>query len=320
MENSPEALLLHLVVHFAGCRLAFVLPEPGNGELEALIQRADVKMLLFDLVLEERPHRVAGRIDIPLREAAHGRYIATLLYTGGMTGLPKLGVHRSGYYGRYVHASSAFADSVSADLALLICTLAAHTSGYSAFLMGGLSGHTIVLLRTSDAGTALSVMYSGRVTRMMVMTPMLCELLDHPDCLPSRFPALTTLHYTGAAASPARLRRGIEVELRDDDGEPVPVGQLGELYVRRRTVMEGYWNDPERNAEVRDIIVTGGTADNVYFRLLDDFLTAQPAIYERSCHQCNCRNAFERDFTLTTWLLAPRSRLWKRTSATYAGS
>jgi fatty-acyl-CoA synthase len=70
-------------------------------------------------------------------------------------------------------------------------------------------------------------------------------------------------------------------------------------------VMEGYWNDPERTAGVldgrgwfrsgdiarqdedgylyivgrtRDIIVTGRTADNVYSRLLDDFLTAQPAV------------------------------------------
>ena len=181
---------------------------------------------------------------------------------------------------------------------------------------------------------------------------MLYELLDHPDCLPGRFPALTTLHYTGAAASPARLRQaierfgpvmdqmygasenglvaqltpqdhdldrpesltscgrpvsGVEVELRDEEGKPVPVGQLGELYMRSRSVMEGYWNDPERTAEVlddegwfrsgdiarqdddgylylvdraRDIIVTGNTADNVYSRLLDDFLIAHPAIKE----------------------------------------
>ncbi|MFE1980179.1 AMP-binding enzyme [Streptomyces mirabilis] len=69
--------------------------------------------------------------------------------------------------------------------------------------------------------------------------------------------------------------------------------------------MDGYGNDPERTAEVldddgwfrsgdiaredengylylvdraRDIIVSGGTAGNVYSRLLDDFLIAHPAI------------------------------------------
>ncbi|MFI8931540.1 AMP-binding protein [Streptomyces sp. NPDC053474] len=375
VENSPEALLLQLAVHFAGGRLVFVPPEPGNRELQALVRRADVKVLLFDPVFEDRTRQIVGQAAIPhlfsigassvgadfltaasgraplsLNEAADGRHLATLLYTGGTTGLPKLVVHRSGYYDGYLRTSHACADGAPADPAMLIGTLVTHTSGHAAFLTGVLSGHTIVLLRTFDAGTALSVMDSEHVTRMMVVTPMLYELLDHPDCLPGRFPALTTLLYGGAAASPARLRQamerfgpvlhqiyaasesglvteltpaehdvqrpesltscgrpapGVEVELRDTDGKPVPVGRIGELYVRSPTVMEGYWNDPERTAEVlddegwfrsgdiarqdesgylylvdraRDIIVTGRTADNVYSRLLDDFLTAHPAV------------------------------------------
>ena len=97
----------------------------------------------------------------------------------------------------------------------------------------------------------------------------------------------------------------IEIELRDEDGKPVPVGQVGEVYVRSPTVMDGYWNDAKRTAEVldadgwfrsgdlarqdedgylylvdrvRDIIVTGQTADNVYSRLLDDFLISLPDV------------------------------------------
>ncbi|MEU0948547.1 AMP-binding protein [Streptomyces canus] len=373
--NSPEAVLLQIAVHFTGCRLVFVPPEPGNSELEALIQRADVKMLLFDPVFEERTRRIVGRTGIPhvlsigasslaadflatasdivglsLDEAAEGRHIATLLYTGGTTGQPKLVVHRSGYYDSYVEASYAFADEVPTERKLLICTLVTHTSGHAAFVIGVLSDHIIVLLRVFDAGTALLVMDKERVTSLMVVTPMLYELLDHPDCPASGFPALATLRYTGAAASPARLRQaierfgpvlhqiygatedglvtlllpqehdllrpesltscgrpgpGVEVELRDDYGKPVAVGQLGEVHVRSRAVMEGYWNDPERTAEVlsdegwfrsgdiarqdengylylvdrvKDIIVTGSTADNVYSRLLDDFLTAQSDI------------------------------------------
>ncbi|MFF0969967.1 AMP-binding protein [Streptomyces sp. NPDC003703] len=377
VENSPEALLLQLAVHFTGCRLVFVPPEPGNGELEALVRRADVKMLLFDPVFAQRTRQIAGRVGIPHLlgvgpsstaedflasasgrtglspdEAADGGSVATLLYTGGTTGLPKLVVHRSGYYDTYVRAASAYADDASDGLVLLVCTLVTHTSGHGTFLVGLLSGHTVVLLRSFDAGTALSMMERERVTRVIVVTPMLYELLDHPDCVPGRFPALTTLHYTGAAASPARLEQaierfgpvldqiygasenalvtqltsqehdpgrpesltscgrpgpGVEVELRDEDGKPVPVGHPGELYVRSDTVMEGYWQDPERTAEVlddegwfrsgdiaradengylylvdraRDIIVTGATADNVYSRLLDDFLAAQPGVRE----------------------------------------
>ncbi|MEW2395468.1 AMP-binding protein [Streptomyces sp. NPDC046862] len=377
VENSPEALLLKLAVHFAGCRLVFVPPEPGDNELEALVRRAEVKVLLFDPVFEERTRRIADRAlvphlfslgtssiaadfldtvpddtDISPRDAAEGRRLATLLYTGGTTGLPKLVTHGSDYYGTVVRSTVAFADTGSADPKMMIGTLMTHSSGHMSSLVGILTGHTVVLLRTFDAGTALSVMETERITRMIVVTPMLYELLDHPDCLPQRFPALKTLHYAGASAAPARLRQaierfgpvlhqvygasengvvtqltpqehdlarpeslagcgrpspGVEVEVRDENGKPVPVGQVGELYVRSPTVMQGYWKDPERTAEVlddhgwfrsgdlvrqdengylyvvdrvRDIIVTGRTADNVYSRLLDDFLTSLPAIKE----------------------------------------
>ncbi|WP_428814620.1 class I adenylate-forming enzyme family protein [Streptomyces albus subsp. chlorinus] len=286
----------------------------------------------------------------PLHAAADGRHLATLLYTGGTTGLPKLVVHRSSFYDDHARiATERYAGEASSG-ALLVCTLLTHSSGHGGFLKGILSGHTVVLLRTFDAGTALSVMDSERITRVILVTPMLYELLGHPDCVPGRFPALTSLTYTGAAASPERLRQamacfgpvlhqiygasedglvtqlgpeehdpqrpesltscgrpapGVEVELRDEEGKPVPVGEPGELYVRSPTVMEGYWNDPERTAEVlddqgwfrsgdiarqdengylylvdrvRDVIVTGTTADNVYSRLLDDFLLAQPGV------------------------------------------
>ncbi|WP_051705917.1 AMP-binding protein [Streptomyces albus] len=376
VENFSEALLLQVAVHFAGCRLVFVPPEPGNSELEALIRRADVKRLLFDPDLEERTRRIVEGTNVPhvlaigasaladdflsaasgvgglsLDEAADGRHLATLLYTGGTTGVPKLVVHRSSFYGDFARVADTYADEASSG-ALLVCTLLTHSSGHGGFLVGILSGHTVVLLRTFDAGEALAAMERERVTRVVLVTPMLYELLDHPDCVPGRFPALTTLTYTGAAASPERLKQalacfgpvlhqiygatedgrvtqldpeehdprrpgtltscgrpapGVEVELRDEEGKPVPVGEPGELYVRSSTVMQGYWNDPERTAEVlddegwfrtgdiarrdengylylvdraRDIIVTGTTADNVYSRLLDDFLAAQPGIKE----------------------------------------
>lgn len=373
--NSPEASLLMLAVHFVGCRLVFVPPEPGNSELAAFVQRAQVKALFFDPGFEERARQITGRVDVPdvfslgrsslatdflsvapdhtdlvPHEAADGRHVATLLYTGGTTGTPRLVTHRSGYYEALTRVSARYRDEVSAGPKMLVCTLTTHTSGHLASLIGILTGATVVLLRTFDAGSALSVMRSEHVTAMMTVTPMLYELLDHPDCPAGGFPSLRTLFCTGAAAAPARLRQaigrfgpvlhqiygasenglvteltpqehdlarpesltscgrprpGAEVELRDADGRPVPAGQVGELYVRSGTVMDGYWNDPERTAEVlgpdgwfrsgdlarqddqgylylvdrmKDIIVTGRTADNVYSRLLDDFLISLPAV------------------------------------------
>ncbi|MDT9697996.1 AMP-binding protein [Streptomyces sp. P17] len=375
VKNSPEAVLLMLAAHFAGCRLVFVPPEPGNSELEAFIQRAQIKALFFDPAFEERAGQITSRVDVPHvfsigrsssatdflaavpdttdlvpHKAADGRHVATLLYTAGTTGTPRLVTHRSGYYEALTRVSGRYGDEVSAEPKWLVCTLTTHTSGHLAFLIGTLTGATVILLRTFDAGTALSVMRSERVTSMMAVTPMLYELLDHPDCPAEGFPSLRTLFYTGVAAAPARLRQalgrfgpvlyqiygasenglvaeltpqehdltrpdslascgrprpGAEVELRDTDGRPVPVGQVGELYVRSGTVMEGYWNDPERTAEVlgadgwfrsgdlarqddqgylylvdrvKDIIVTARTAGNVYSRLLDDFLISLPEV------------------------------------------
>ena len=38
----------------------------------------------------------------------------------------------------------------------------------------------------------------------------------------------------------------------DEDGHIVPVGEKGELCVRGYVVMRGYWDDPEKTAEVID--------------------------------------------------------------------
>lgn len=50
-------------------------------------------------------------------------------------------------------------------------------------------------------------------------------------------------------SSVGRAIPGTEIWLEDDDGRRVPPGEVGELVVRGRHVMRGYWNNPEATRE-----------------------------------------------------------------------
>jgi len=97
---------------------------------------------------------------------------------------------------------------------------------------------------------------------------------------------------------------GVEVEVVDVDGGPLPVGEVGEVAIRGDNVMVGYWNKPEQTAAVlrdgwyrsgdlarmdergfvylvdraKDMIVTGG--ENVYSTEVEEVLYRHPAVLE----------------------------------------
>jgi len=53
--------------------------------------------------------------------------------------------------------------------------------------------------------------------------------------------------HTGTTGFPVP---GTDVEIRGDDGTPLPQGQAGQVYVRGPQVMAGYWRRPEETAKV----------------------------------------------------------------------
>lgn len=106
----------------------------------------------------------------------------------------------------------------------------------------------------------------------------------------------------GLLSSCGRAVAGVRVEPLDDDGAVVPRGEVGELSVRSRVVMSGYWRRPEETAEAlrggwlrsgdmamrdpegflhivdrkKDMIVTGGF--NVFPREVEDVIAADPGV------------------------------------------
>lgn len=100
-----------------------------------------------------------------------------------------------------------------------------------------------------------------------------------------------------------RIGPHLEVKIVDGTGQPVPRGVQGELLVRGYSVMQGYWDMPEKTAEavdtdgwmhtgdlgvmddegyvritgrIKDMVIRGG--ENIYPREIEEFLYSHPAV------------------------------------------
>ncbi|MDO5639666.1 MAG: AMP-binding protein [Neisseria sp.] len=86
-------------------------------------------------------------------------------------------------------------------------------------------------------------------------------------CNPINIPA-----YTGSIGLPVP---STDVELRDENGNPVAQGQPGEMWVKGPQVMQGYWQRPEETAkaiDARGFLETGDIAvmdEKGWFKLVD---------------------------------------------------
>ena len=106
------------------------------------------------------------------------------------------------------------------------------------------------------------------------------------------------------AGSAGRPALSVETLIVDDDGNPVPAGEVGEIVHRSPQAMLGYWNDPAKTAEtfrggwlhtgdlgildedgylyvvdrMKDMIKSGG--ENVASREVEEVIHAHPAVAE----------------------------------------
>ena len=175
-----------------------------------------------------------------------------------------------------------------------------------------------LLLDAFDEGVDLSslthVIYGGspipltdQLEAMNRFGPVLCQLYGQGET------PMTISYLDRSAHDPRRIdqdvltsagipRTGIEVRIRDDHGEEVPRGEVGEITVRGPTVMAGYLGRADESAEAmkdgflytgdlgrfgekgylyvldrkKDLIISGGS--NIYAKAVEDVLLSHPQV------------------------------------------
>ncbi|MER7348419.1 AMP-binding protein [Streptomyces aurantiacus] len=250
LANRVDSVLVQLAVHLIGCRVVFLPPEPGPGELAALVEQSRARAVVTDPLFARRAADAAGRsVHAPvllslgpceqpctdlLAVAAECPAVrpegvpapgadeaVTVLYTGGTLGRPKLAAHSHRLYNVLVDLiddapqdpdfTGFFPTMDPGTDRVLVSTLLTHGSGHLTSLQALVTGSALVVLPEFEAGAALSVLREERITATMFVPPMLYALLDHPECVPGALPALRRIVVGGAASSPSRLQQTVEV-------------------------------------------------------------------------------------------------------------
>jgi long-chain acyl-CoA synthetase len=155
-------------------------------------------------------------------------------------------------------------------------------------------------------------MYEADIQEAMrVMGPRFVQIYGQGEC-PMAITALSRHHlqdrlhprHAQRLASVGVAQSHVEVRVVQPDGQPMPVGEAGELVVRGDTVMAGYWQDESATANAlaggwlrtgdvgeldedgfltlrdrsKDLIISGGS--NIYPREVEEVLLRHPAVQE----------------------------------------
>ncbi len=269
---------------------------------------------------------------------------AAILYTGGTTGIPK-GVMLSHENINVSGHNVAFSErSCEADRALCFLPFN-HVFGQCHITNATiLSAGCLEILPTYDEERVLALASAGRVTKLFAVPTVYARLLTLSDLkkklgnvrycfsaaasmageivrqwkeqtgltiaegygMTESASAVTYNHYyQHVVGSVGTTVPGIEVQIRDAEGNQVASGQEGEICIRGHNIMRGYLNNPEETRNVfwedgwfrsgdvgfldeheylfivdrlKDMIITGG--ENVYPREVEEIIYMRPEVQE----------------------------------------
>ncbi len=265
-----------------------------------------------------------------------------IVHTSGTTGKPK-GAVLSNANLFYNAMASAYRIGHQTDDKWLCILPLYHVGGLSILVRAVLYGITVQLHSQFDIEQINQSLQHDDITLISLVPTMLYRLLQHREtawssclrlvllggaatspqlmqqCLDEGIPVATTYGLTEAASQVATTLPGIaarkpgtvgkpllfsRVRIVDEDGADVPPNQHGEVIVRGKSVMMGYYNNPEAtNSVIRDgwlhtgdigyldedgdlwlvqrrsdLIVSGG--ENVYPVEVENVLRDHPAIQD----------------------------------------
>ncbi|MCX2732641.1 AMP-binding protein [Saccharopolyspora sp. NFXS83] len=242
LTNRAESALLVLAVHMIGCRAVMLPPEPGPGELAALIDQSGARIVVADPAYAQQALHAAerctraptllslGASDEPFADTDVLALAAqcpaerpepapepgpsdavTVFYTGGTLGRPKLAAHGRLPYDVIAAVTEAAREPQPAGGdRVLVVTLLTHTSGHLTMLAALMTGSPLVVLPEWDADAAFTALREEEITTVFTVPPMLYQLLDHPDCERGALPALRQISLGAAPIAPHRLRQAVE--------------------------------------------------------------------------------------------------------------
>jgi len=300
---------------------------------EISIPTTDVPTLTF-----RQFHALTGRDGTP--RSPSGQAPAVIMFTSGTSGKPKGAVLT--HDNLIANAVATHQRLNMNDGDHWLCTLPLyHVGGLTILIRCFLLGAVVSLLPRFDLNMVHQILCERNITLISLVPTMLYRLLDLDvtqwqkslrlillggaaadatlmrRCADHHLPVATTYGLTEASsqvctATPDVAKRkpasvgkpmpGITVRIVDEHGKECPIGTIGEIVVRGKTVMRGYYQNPQatakalRNEELftgdmgyidrdgdlwmvqrrSDLIITGG--ENVYPSEVETVLREHPQV------------------------------------------
>jgi acyl-CoA synthetase (AMP-forming)/AMP-acid ligase II len=214
---------------------------------------------------------------------------AAIFFTSGSTG-PAKGVTHTGESLRWMVASAVGAFELRSDDVFLPASSMSHLGSVLWTLSALAVGGRVVVARTTDAHEILPLLRDHQPTLLAMLPAALWALIHDHSLRPGDFSSLRLVRsgsdkvstellagFTAAAGFPivegygmtevglatlnpvSKENRqgsigtpigGFTLALRDDQGDPVAVEQVGRIFIKTPSLMSGYWEEPKATARV----------------------------------------------------------------------